>query len=87
MAAHGLIGTWRAVKAPTHRRASPPAVRNVIKPMRASTCVSHFTQQGRQLGYRVKWRQLAAVNADGKADVVGFGYGGVHVSQSEFIPI
>jgi len=49
--------------------------------------VSHFTQQGRQLGYRVKWRQLAAVNADGKADVVGFGYGGVHVSQSEFIPI
>jgi hypothetical protein len=32
-------------------------------------------------------RQLADVNADGKADVVGFGYGGVLTSQSEFIRI
>jgi FG-GAP-like repeat len=32
-------------------------------------------------------RQLADVNADGKADVVGFGYGGVLASQSEFIRI
>ncbi len=37
--------------------------------------------------YNTYPRQLADVNADGKADVVGFGYGGVHASQSEFIPI
>jgi hypothetical protein len=37
--------------------------------------------------YNTYPRQLADVNADGKADVVGFGYGGVHVSQSEFISI
>jgi hypothetical protein len=29
----------------------------------------------------------ADVTGDGKADVVGFGYGGVHASQSEFISI
>ncbi len=37
--------------------------------------------------YNTYPRQLADVNADGKADVVGFGYGGVHASQSEFISI
>jgi hypothetical protein len=47
MAAHGLISTWRAVKALMHRRASPSAVRHVIKPMKGSTCVSHLTQHER----------------------------------------
>jgi FG-GAP-like repeat len=37
--------------------------------------------------YNAYPRQLADVTQDGKADVVGFGYGGVHASQSEFIPI
>ena len=37
--------------------------------------------------YNAYPRQLADVNADGKADVVGFGYSGVLASQSEFISI
>src|SRR5262249_11472187 len=37
--------------------------------------------------YHPSPRELAGVSADGKADVVGFGYGGVLISQSEFIPI